>query len=67
MLNDGTCVVIIERTLYGLMESVKLRYDEFTGFLKNLGFIPNPYDPCGLNLVLRERTRERSAHCALFG
>jgi len=50
VLSDGCCVVKIERALYGLIESAKLWYEEFTGFLKGLGFIPNPYDPCVLNL-----------------
>ena len=50
VLDDGSCVVKIERALYGLIESAKLWYEEFTGFLKNLGFVPNPYDPCVLNL-----------------
>jgi hypothetical protein len=50
VLDDGTCVVKIERALYGLIESAKLWYEEFTGFLKSLSFLPNPYDPCVLNL-----------------
>jgi len=50
VLFDGSCVVKIERALYGLIESAKLWYEEFTGFLKKLGFVPNPYDPCVLNL-----------------
>jgi len=46
----------IERALYGLIESAKLRYEEFTGFLKSLGFLPNPYDPCVLNLDYKDET-----------
>ena len=52
MLEDSTCIMKIERALYGLIESANygMRYEEFTGFLKSLGFVPNPYDPCVLNL-----------------
>ncbi len=50
VMNDGSRVVKIERALYGLIESAKLWYEEFTGFLKSLGFVPNPYDPCVMNL-----------------
>jgi hypothetical protein len=46
----------IERALYGLIESAKLWYEEFTGFLKSLGFLPNPYDPCVLNLDYKDET-----------
>jgi hypothetical protein len=28
----------------------KYGFEEFTGSLKSLGFVPNPYDPCVLNL-----------------
>ncbi len=50
VLHDGSCVVKIERALYGLIESVKLWHEEFTDFLKSIGFVPNHYDPCVLNL-----------------
>jgi hypothetical protein len=46
----------IERALYGLIESAKLWYEEFTGFLKSLGFLPNPFDPCVLNLDYKDET-----------
>jgi hypothetical protein len=49
-------VVKIERALYGLIESAKLWYEEFTGFLKGLRFVPNPYDPCVLNLDYKGET-----------
>ncbi len=50
VLHDGSCVVKIERAIYGFIESAKLWDEEFTGFLKKLGFVPKPYDPCVLNL-----------------
>ena len=56
VLSDGSCVVKIERALYGLIESAKLWYEEFTGFLKGLRFVPNPYDPCVLNLDYKGET-----------
>jgi hypothetical protein len=39
----------LERALYGLIESAKLWYEEFSAYLKQLGFIPNPHDPCAFN------------------
>ena len=56
MLEDSTCIMKMERALYGLIESAKLWYKEFTGFLKSLGFLPNTYDPCVLNLDYKGKT-----------
>ena len=56
MLEDSTCIMKIERALYGLIESAKLWYEEFTGFLKSLGFLPNPFDPCVLDLDYKGET-----------
>ena len=56
VLEDSTCIMKIERALYGLIESAKLWYEEFTGFLKSLGFLPNPFDPCVLNLDYKDET-----------
>ena len=55
VLEDSTCIMKIERALYGLIESAKLWYEEFTGFLKNLGFLPNPYDHAYSTWITRER------------
>jgi hypothetical protein len=41
----GIIVVQLERALYGLIESAKLWYEEFSAYLKQLGFISNPHDP----------------------
>ncbi len=46
----------IERALYGLIESAKLWYEEFTRFLKSLGFLSNPYDLCVLDLDYKDET-----------
>jgi len=56
VLEDSTYIMKIERALYGLIESAKLWYEEFTGFLKSLGFLPNPFDPCVLNLDYKDET-----------
>ncbi len=46
---NGTIVVQLERALCRLIESAKLWYEEITAYLKPLGFIPNPHDPCVLS------------------
>ncbi len=49
-------MVKIEQALYGLIEAAMLWYEEFTSFLKKLRFVPNPYDPCVLNLDTKGET-----------
>ena len=56
VLEDSTCIMKIERALYGLIESAKLWYEEFTRFLKSLGFLSNPYGPCVLDLDYKDET-----------
>ncbi len=46
---NDTIVVQLKRALYGLIEIAKLCYEEFSASLKQLGFIPNPHDPCVFN------------------
>ncbi len=46
---DGAIVVQLERALYGLIESAKLLYEEFSAYLKQLEFMSNPHDPWVLN------------------
>ncbi len=50
---NDTIVVQLERALYGLIESAKLWYEEFSAYLKQLGFIPNPHDLCVFNKDFR--------------
>ena len=46
---DGTCVVELDKALYGTIEAAKLWYDNISGKLIEDGFVPNPYDPCVFN------------------
>jgi hypothetical protein len=46
---DDTLLVKLDKALYGCIESAQLWYEELSGFLISLGFIPNPYDPCIFN------------------
>jgi hypothetical protein len=46
---NSTIVVQLERALYELIKIAKLWYEEFSAYLKQLGFIPNPHDPCVFN------------------
>jgi hypothetical protein len=46
---NGTIAVQLERALYGLIEIAKLWYEEFSVYLKRLGFIANAHDPCVFN------------------
>ena len=47
--DDGSLAMVLQQALYGLVESSKLWYDTLTGFLKSLGFEPNPKDVCIFN------------------
>ena len=46
---DGTCVVQLDKALYGTIEAAKLWYDNISSKLVEDGFEPNPYDPCVFN------------------
>jgi hypothetical protein len=45
----GRLYLRLDKALYGCIQSAKLWYDRLTKDLAQLGFIPNPYDPCVLN------------------
>ena len=47
--DDGSLTMVLQQALYGLVEFSKLWYDTLTGFLKSLGFEPNPKDVCIFN------------------
>ena len=53
MCNDGTCVVQLDKALYGTIEAARLWYDNMKGRLVADGFVPNPYDPCVFNKTNR--------------
>jgi hypothetical protein len=40
------------KAIYGCVKSALLWYDLFHGFLKDLGFVVNPYEPCVANKVI---------------
>ena len=48
---NGTCLVELDKALYGTVEAAKLWYDMLTDVLKGEGFVPNPYDACVFNKI----------------
>jgi hypothetical protein len=46
---NGTCIVKLDRALYGCIQSAKLWYDNISQLLLANGFAMNPYDPCVFN------------------
>ena len=46
---NGTCLVELDKALYGTVEAAKLWYDMLTGVLVAEGFVANPYDACVFN------------------
>ena len=49
--DDGTCVVELDKALYGTIEAAKLWYDNISAHLISDGFARNPYDPCVFNRI----------------
>ena len=50
--DDGTLVCQLDKALYGCVESARAWYLKLMADLKELGFEPNPNDPCVLNAML---------------
>ena len=48
---NGSCVVKLDKALYGTVEAAKLRYDLLSGQLREAGFTQNPYDLCVFNKI----------------
>ena len=48
---DGTCVVELDKALYGTIEAAKLWYDNISSKLESDGFVKNPYDQCIFNRI----------------
>ena len=46
---NGTCVVQLDKALYGTLEAAKLWFDAITTKSKEDGFVANPYDICVMN------------------
>ena len=51
-VEDGKLLVRLDKALYGCVQSAKLWYEKLTGVLKNIGFVPNPVDPCIMNKMV---------------
>jgi Reverse transcriptase (RNA-dependent DNA polymerase) len=51
---NGGLVVILNKALYGCIESAKLWYHELAGTLKTIGFKPNPRDICIFNKTVKD-------------
>jgi hypothetical protein len=49
---DGTCVVQLDKALYGTLEAAKLWYDNLTSKFLQAGFVKNPYDECVWNKTM---------------
>ena len=50
---DGSCVVQLDRALYGTIEAARLWYETICGKLQDSGFIKNPYDECVYNKIAK--------------
>lgn len=50
-LEDGSCIVLLNKALYGLIESAKLWYEHLSATLMSMGFVANDYDPCVFNIT----------------
>jgi hypothetical protein len=50
MLADGSVTVVLDKALYGCVESARLWYEHFlSGVLSSLGYIKSSYDDCLFN------------------
>jgi hypothetical protein len=49
--SDGCIYVVLEKALYGCLESAKLWYDEIVKTLTGMGFVANDKDPCVFNTM----------------
>jgi hypothetical protein len=54
-LPDGSIVVILEKALYGCIESAKLFYENISKVLLDFGFTKNSYDLCVFNKEMYEK------------
>jgi hypothetical protein len=46
---DGTCVVQLDKALYGTIEAARLWYETISQKLRDDGFVSNEYDECVMN------------------
>ena len=47
--------VVVLCTIYGMLEAKMLWYQELRRKLESIGFEFNPYDPCVVNIVVKEK------------
>jgi hypothetical protein len=59
---DGSLTLVLQKALYGLIESSMLWYETLSGFLKERGFTENPQDRCVFNIVYKG-TQLTVAYC----
>ena len=48
----GRMLVMVDKALYGCLDSAKLWYDTLTAKLRDMGFVHNPVDPCVMNKMI---------------
>jgi len=46
LLPNGSIIVMLQKSLYGLKEAANLWYNHISNTLKEMGLISNQYDPC---------------------
>ena len=51
---DGTMLMRLDKALYGTLIAGRLWFDKLTKVLADMGFTPNPLDPCVLNKTVGE-------------
>ena len=57
MNNNGTCIVKLEKALYGCVESAKLWYNKLSSDLIKFNYIANEYDICVFNRTESDNTQ----------
>jgi hypothetical protein len=51
---DGTMLMRLDKALYGTLIAGRLWFDKLSQVLSDMGFTPNPLDPCVLNKTVGE-------------
>ena len=52
VLEDGTCIVELDKAMYGCIESAKLWYNTISSLLESIGFVGNHVDRCVFNKTI---------------
>ena len=48
----GRMLVVLDKALYGCVQSAKLWYDNVSAHLRKTGYVPNDVDPCVMNKMV---------------